>query len=93
MKTEIVEGKICVSDVIPTNKDSPPILGYIWIYFKDPTIYICLDNTNNQSVWKHIDQTRIDALYTKYNEYINKINKYQKDLDKYLKYVEQLLKG
>ena len=92
MKTEIVEGRITVSDTIPTIKDSPPIIGYLWVYLNDPTIYVCLDNTNNNSRWAHIDKVRIDALIQKYNDYHTKLDKYQKDLTEYMKKVDEILK-
>lgn len=87
LPNELIENKLCINTRSPTKTDNAPITGYIWIETKQPTIYVCLDNTEGNNVWKHIDEDRIKALEAKYNQYLSNLAYYQSKLNEYNNYV------
>lgn len=84
LPNELIENKLCINTRSPTKTDNAPITGYIWIETKQPTIYVCLDNTKGNNVWKHIDEDRIRALEAKYNEYLSRLASYHATVNSYL---------
>lgn len=81
---EIFKGKIAIGSGPPPASLQPPIIGYLYVDYSKPTLYVCKNNVKGNIVWMHLDEDE----YVKLNKRIDNLNKlvneYNKKLDDYM---------